>query len=257
MFDLKDKTILVTGGGSGIGEAISTLFARQGGLVYIIDVNKQAAGLVIAGIREQGGKARFIHCDITSQAEVTMTVEKIVKETGVVDILINNAGIPHIGTVESTEDADMDRLFSVNVKGAYHIIRAAIPHMKARGGAIVNMASVASSVGLSDRFAYSMTKGAVVGMTLSVARDYLSYNIRCNCLSPARVHTPFVDGFLSKSYPGQEEEMFRKLSASQPIGRMGRPEEIAFMALYLCSDEASFVTGCDYFIDGGFTRLNT
>lgn len=257
MFDLKDKTILVTGGGSGIGEAISSLFARQGGRVYIIDVNEEAASQVVTVITAQNGKARFIRCDITSRTEVTSAIETIVQETGAIDILINNAGIPHIGTVESTEETDMDRLFSVNVKGAYHIIRATIPFMKSRGGAILNMASVASSVGLSDRFAYSMTKGAVVGMTLSVARDYLSYNIRCNCISPARVHTPFVDGFLSKSYPGQEEEMFRKLSASQPIGRMGRPEEIACLALYLCSDEASFVTGCDYFIDGGFTRLNT
>jgi NAD(P)-dependent dehydrogenase (short-subunit alcohol dehydrogenase family) len=257
MFDLKDKTILVTGGGSGIGEAISSLFAHQGGRVYIIDVNEQAARQVATVITAQNGKARFIRCDITSRAEVTSTIGTIVQETGAIDILINNAGIPHIGTVESTEETDMDRLFSVNVKGAYHIIRAAIPFMKNRGGAILNMASVASSVGLSDRFAYSMTKGAIVGMTLSVARDYLSYNIRCNCISPARVHTPFVDGFLSKSYPGREEEMFRKLSASHPIGRMGRPEEIASLALYLCSDEASFVTGCDYFIDGGFTRLNT
>ena len=257
MFDLKDKSILVTGGGSGIGEAISSLFARQGGRVYIIDVNEEAASQVVTVITAQNGKARFIRCDITSRTEVTSAIETIVQETGAIDILINNAGIPHIGTVESTEETDMDRLFSVNVKGAYHIIRATIPFMKSRGGAILNMASVASSVGLSDRFAYSMTKGAVVGMTLSVARDYLSYNIRCNCISPARVHTPFVDGFLSKSYPGQEEEMFRKLSASQPIGRMGRPEEIACLALYLCSDEASFVTGCDYFIDGGFTRLNT
>ena len=136
------------------------------------------------------------------------------------------------------------------------MVKNCIPHMKARGGAILNMASIAALVGLSDRFAYSMTKGAVSAMTLSIAKDYIQYNIRCNSISPARVHTPFVDGFLSKNYPGFEEEMFKKLSAGQPIGRMARPEEVAALALYLCSDEASFVTGTDYPIDGGFVRLN-
>jgi 2-keto-3-deoxy-L-fuconate dehydrogenase len=128
--------------------------------------------------------------------------------------------------------------------------------MKKTGGVIVNMASVASSVGIPDRFVYSMTKGAVVGMTLSVAKDYLAHNIRCNCISPARVHTPFVDGFLAKNYPGKEQEMFDKLSKTQPIGRMGKPEEVAYLALFLCSDEAAFITGCDYPVDGGFINLN-
>jgi NAD(P)-dependent dehydrogenase (short-subunit alcohol dehydrogenase family) len=128
--------------------------------------------------------------------------------------------------------------------------------MKEKGGAILNIASIASSVGIPDRFAYSMTKGAVVGMTLSTAKDYINNNIRCNCISPARVHTPFVDGFIAKNYPGKEKEMFEKLSKTQPIGRMAQPEEIANLVLYLCSDEASFITGCDYPIDGGFIKLN-
>ena len=165
-------------------------------------------------------------------------------------------GVAHVGTVESTSDEDFDRLISINVKGMFHVTRAAIPYMKDNGGSIVNMASIASTVGIPDRFAYSMTKGAVVGMTLSIAKDYLKHNIRCNCISPARVHTPFVDGFIAKNYPGREEEMFKKLSATQPIGRMGTPDEIAALALYLCSDEASFITGCDYPIDGGFIKLN-
>ncbi|MBD0279979.1 MAG: SDR family oxidoreductase, partial [Flavisolibacter sp.] len=166
------------------------------------------------------------------------------------------AGIAHVGTVETTGAEDFNRLIEVNIKGVYNCLHAIIPYMKEGGGAIVNMASVASSVGIPERFAYTMTKGAVVGMTLSVAKDYLSYNIRCNCISPARVHTPFVDGFLAKNYPGREKEMFEKLSRTQPIGRMAKPEEIAYLALYLCSDEASFVTGCDYPIDGGFIKLN-
>ena len=170
--------------------------------------------------------------------------------------MINNAGIAHVGNVEQVTPEVIDRLFAVNVKGMYHTIYAAIPHLKKQGGVILNMASIASLVGLSDRFAYSMTKGAVNGITLSVARDYLHQNIRCNSISPARVHTPFVDGFIAKNYPDNQEEMFKKLQASQPIGRMAKPEEIAYLALYLCSDEAAFITGNDYAIDGGFTKLN-
>jgi 2-keto-3-deoxy-L-fuconate dehydrogenase len=171
--------------------------------------------------------------------------------------LVNNAGIAHIGNIEKVTPDALDRLFNVNVKGMYHTIFAAIPHFKEKGGVILNMASIASLVGLADRFAYSMTKGAVTGITLSIAKDYMAYGVRCNSISPARVHTPFVDGFLAKNYPGKEEEMFAKLQASQPIGRMGKPEEIAHLALYLCSDEASFITGNDYAIDGGFVKLNS
>jgi 2-keto-3-deoxy-L-fuconate dehydrogenase len=177
-------------------------------------------------------------------------------ELGSLDILVNNAGIAHVGNAETTEEQDFDRLMLVNVKGVYNCIHAAIPHMKSKGGVIINMASVAASVGIADRFAYSATKGAIASMTMSVAKDFIQFNIRCNCISPGRVHTPFVDGFLAKNYPGCEKEMFEKLSKTQPIGRMGTPEEIAHLALYLCSDEASFITGCDYPIDGGFITLN-
>jgi 2-keto-3-deoxy-L-fuconate dehydrogenase len=146
---------------------------------------------------------------------------------------------------------------SVNVKGVYNTLKAAIPQMKINGGgAILNMASIAGLVGIPDRFAYSMSKGAVLSMTMATAKDYLSHNIRCNSISPARIHTPFVDGFLEKNYPDNKAEMFAKLSKTQPIGRMGTPEEVAALALYLCSDEAGFITGCDYPIDGGFLKLN-
>jgi NAD(P)-dependent dehydrogenase (short-subunit alcohol dehydrogenase family) len=177
-------------------------------------------------------------------------------KSGAIHILVNNAGVAHIGTAETTSEDDFNRLLDVNVKGVYNCLKAVIPYMKEKGGSILNMSSIASTVGIPDRFAYSMTKGAVVGMTLATAKDYIAYNIRCNCISPARVHTPFVDGFLTKNYPGKEKEMFEKLSKGQPIGRMAEPQEIAFLALYLCSDEASFITGCDYPIDGGFIKLN-
>ncbi|MBP7620382.1 MAG: SDR family oxidoreductase, partial [Gemmatimonadales bacterium] len=163
-----------------------------------------------------------------------------------------------IGNLANTPEQDFDRLFRVNVKGSYLCMQAVIDGMQAAGeGAIVNIASVAATVGIADRFAYSMTKGAVVSMTLSVAKDYAKHGVRCNAISPARVHTPFVDGFLAKTYPGREAEMFAKLAATQPIGRMGRPEEVADLALFLCSDEASFITGSDYPLDGGFIRLNS
>jgi 2-keto-3-deoxy-L-fuconate dehydrogenase len=171
-------------------------------------------------------------------------------------ILVNNAGVSHIGTVETTTGEDFDRVIRVNIKGFYHCMQASVGHMKAKGGGVIlNMASIAGSSGLADRFAYSMSKGAVIAMTFSVARDYLSDNIRCNCISPARVHTPFVDGYLRKTYPGREQEMFGKLSKAQPIGRMAEPDEVASLALFLCSDEASFITGVDYPLDGGFFNL--
>lgn len=255
MFRLDNKTAIITGGGSGIGKAIAVVFAKQGASVNILDMDEQGATNVVNEITADGGKAKFFKCDVSKQADVQEIVDGIAAN-GAIDILINNAGIAHIGTADTTAESDFDRLVNVNVKGVYNCLHTVLPHMKQNGGSILNMASIASLVGIPDRFAYSMTKGAVVGMTLSVAKDYLKYNIRCNCISPARVHTPFVDGFLAKNYPGKEAEMFEKLSKTQPIGRMGKPEEIGYLALYLCSNEASFITGCDYPIDGGFTKLN-
>lgn len=255
MFRLDNKTAIITGGGSGIGKAIAVVFAKQGASVHILDMDEEGATNVVKEITKDGGKAQFYKCDVSKQAEVKQIVDGIAA-SGAIDILINNAGIAHIGTADTTAETDFDRLVNVNVKGVYNCLHTVLPHMKQNGGSILNMASIASLVGIPDRFAYSMTKGAVVGMTLSVAKDYLKYNIRCNCISPARVHTPFVDGFLAKNYPGKEAEMFEKLSKTQPIGRMGKPDEIGYLALYLCSNEASFITGCDYPIDGGFTKLN-
>lgn len=253
MFKLKNKTAVVTGGGSGIGKAISVVLAKAGAHVQVVDLNADAATQTVKEIKEAGGNATHFLVNVPNQDEVIAAYTAI----GKIDILINSAGISHIGKVETTTPEDFDRIFAVNVKGVYNSIYAAIPLMKQNGGGvIINLASIASSVGIPDRFAYSMSKGAVLAMTLSVAKDYINENIRCNCISPARVHTPFVDGFLTKNYPGQEAAMFEKLSQTQPIGRMAKPEEIAALALYLSSDEASFVTGCDYPIDGGFIKLN-
>ena len=255
-FSLKGKTALITGGGSGIGKAIATTFANQGAKILIFETDSNAAEQTVAEILEIGNTAEAHLVDVTEFDQINTLVQSIAEKDSI-DVLVNNAGIAHIGTAESTVEGDFDRLYNVNVKGVFNCTKACIPFMKNAGkGAIVNMASIAGSVGIKDRFAYSMTKGAVLAMTYSIAKDFLEYNIRCNSISPARVHTPFVDGFISKNYPGQEKEMFEKLSKTQPIGRMGTPEEIATLALYLSSDEAGFITGTDYPIDGGFIKLN-
>jgi 2-keto-3-deoxy-L-fuconate dehydrogenase len=253
-FRLDGKTAVITGGGSGIGRAIATTFAAHGARVKILDIRLEDATAVA---QEVGAGAASAHaCDVSSQVEVASTFEELFRE-GRVHILVNNAGISQIGTVESTSEADFDRILRVNVKGYYNCMHACVGHMKANGGGVIlNMASVAGSAGLADRFGYSTSKGAVIAMTYSVARDFIAHNIRCNCISPARVHTPFVDAYLKKTYPGREQEMYANLAKTQPIGRMGTPEEVASLALFLCSDAAAFVTGVDYPLDGGFLNLH-
>lgn len=252
-FDLTGKTAVVTGGGSGIGKAISLKLATHGAIVNIFDLNDATGLETVDEITESGGNAYYIPCNV---ADIE-SVNKAFAEVGdSLDILINNAGIAHVGNLEGTSEEDFDKIYNVNVKGVFNCLKAGIPLMKEKGGAIINVASIASIVGIADRFAYSMSKGAVYTMTLSIAKDYLPYNIRCNCIAPARIHTPFVDGFIAKNYPGQEKEMFEKLSKTQPIGRMGKPDEVASQVLYLVSDEASFITGSCYPIDGGYITLN-
>ncbi len=253
MFSLQNKKAVVTGGGSGIGKAIAVLFAKQGAEVHIVELTAESAKSAVEEIEVNGGKVVAHACNVANQQDVLATFEKI----GAINLLVNNAGIAHVGKADNTAEADFDRIINVNVKGVYNCVYAAIPQLrKSGGGVIVNMAYIAALVWLPDMFAYSTAKGAVMAMTLSVARDYMLENIRCNSISPARVHTPFVDGFIAKNYPGKEAEMFEKLSKSQPIGRMAKPEEIAALALYLSSDESAFITGCDYPIDGGFIKLN-
>lgn len=257
-FRLDHKTALITGGGSGIGASISRIFAEAGATVFILDLSEENANKIANSILKTGGKARAYPIDVTQQSALTALTATIAAEAGSIDILVNSAGISHIGKLDTTSESDFDKIYAVNVKGVYNTMYAVISHMmRQKSGVILNLSSVAAVLGLPDRFAYSMSKGAVLTMTYTVARDYLDYNIRCNCMAPARIHTPFVDDFLAKNYPGNETEMFEKLSKTQPIGRMGTPDEVAHLALYLCSDEAGFITGTNFPIDGGFINLNT
>ncbi|WP_111671003.1 SDR family NAD(P)-dependent oxidoreductase [Algoriphagus litoralis] len=250
---MQSKNILITGGASGIGLAMVRKFASEGCHVFFIDTNHTEGTKLQIEEHEKGLSVKFLEGSIASFDEVQRLIQHI---PGKLDVLINNAGISHIGKVENTSEADFDRLFQVNVKGMFNCIKAALPKLKENGGgSILNMCSVAATIGIPDRFAYSMTKGATLSMTLSVARDYVADGIRCNCLSPGRVHTPFVDGFLAKNYPGQEKEMFDKLAATQPIGRMGTPEEIAELAYFISSEAGGFITGSNFNIDGGFMGL--
>ncbi len=257
MFSLTDKTIIVTGGASGIGKQICIKMAAAGANIHILDIQADAANEVKEIIREAGHQATAWEIDVTKRHKVRACIAEIGETEGAIHVLVNNAGISHIGTIEDTTEEDMDRLYEVNVKGLFNCTQATIPFMRLHGGSIINVASIVATLGISERFAYSMTKGAVLTMTYSIAKDCLGYNIRCNAISPGRVHTPFVDGFLKKNYPGREKEMYDKLAATQPIGRMAIPEEIANLAVYLAADEASFITGSNVHIDGGFTTLNS
>jgi 2-keto-3-deoxy-L-fuconate dehydrogenase len=245
---LKGKTAVVTGGASGIGEAIACLFAKEGAKIHVLDINAENANRVAGEI---AGAAHI--CDVADEAQTESAFASVPK----VDILVNSVGVAHVGRIDNTDAETFDRLFRINVRSYYLAMRAAVKNMKQNGGGIiVNIASISGSAGLSERFAYSATKGAVLAMTYSVARDCLNDNIRCNSISPARVHTPFVDGFVKQNYPGNEAEALKRLAALQPIGRMARPEEVAALALFLCSDDASFITGTDYPLDGGFFNLH-
>ncbi len=244
-FDLSGKKAVITGGSSGIGKAIAETLSDQGANVFIIDLNENPSNTK-AGIPT-------VIADITKWDKINEAINSL---PDIIDILVNNAGIGFVGNIEQTEEEDFDRLYQVNVKGVYNCVKALLPRMKNKGGVIVNMASIVSHVGVNNRFAYTTTKGAVLAMTNAIAKDYIPEGIRCNSVSPARVHTPFLDAFLEKNYPGKEKEMFDNLSQTQPIGRMGKSEEVAHLVLYPCSDEASFITGTDFPIDGGFIKLN-
>ena len=244
-FNLNNKNALVTGGSSGIGKAIAETLNSQGANVYVLDLNESKSN-TLKGIST-------IKTDITNSIKLKEVFNKLPDK---INILINNAGIGLVGNIEQTDEKDFDNLYNVNIKGVYNCVKTFLPKMKTNGGAIINMASIVSHVAVNNRFAYTMTKGAVHAMTYAIAKDYIQHGIRCNSVSPARVHTPLVDEYLSKNYPGKEDEMFKNLSKTQPIGRMGKPEEVANLVLYLCSDEASFITGSDFPIDGGFIKLN-
>ena len=255
-FDLGGKTAIVTGAGSGIGQAIAVRFAAAGAHVAVWDIAREHADATARTIAGKDGRAESRAVDVADADAVAAAVAALADARGRIDILVNNAGIASVGTVEQTPPEELDRIYRVNIAGVANGLRAVAPRMARQGGgAILNIASIASLIGVKDRFAYSASKGAVLTMTYSVAIDYAAKNVRCNCVCPARIHTPFVDGFLATNYPDNRDEMFRRLSTYQPIGRMGRPEEVAALAHFLCSDEAAFITGAAYPIDGGVCSM--
>ena len=252
MFSLKGKSAVVTGAGSGIGQAIALALAKQGAFVDVLEIDGQAAGETVEQIRSAGGQAEATQCDVADHSQVQDVFDALGQARGGLDCLVNNAGIAHVGNIIDTSEADFDRVMSVNLKGVFNCLKGGVRQMlKSEGGSIVNIASTVATMAINDRLAYSTSKGGVLAMTYSVAKDHLHDNIRCNAIQPGRIHTPFVDGFIAENYPDNQKEMFRKLSDYQPVGRMGKPEEVAAMAVFLCSDEASFITGAPFPVDGG------
>jgi 2-keto-3-deoxy-L-fuconate dehydrogenase len=248
---VSDKVAVVTGGGSGIGEATARLLAAEGAIVHVFDLDGAAAERVASGLGA-AGRAHAHAVDVADEPALTRAFAGVKTRSGRLDVLVNSAGIAHVGTLLSTDESDFDRLYRVNVKGTYLACRAAVRLMLENdGGSIVNLGSIVSLIGLEERFAYTMTKGAVLTMTRSIAVDYMKQNIRCNCICPTRVHTPFVDGFVKKNYPGREQEKLAELGAYQPMGRMARPDEVAEAALFLASDASGFITGQALPVDGG------
>jgi NAD(P)-dependent dehydrogenase (short-subunit alcohol dehydrogenase family) len=255
-FNLSGRTAIVTGGGSGIGRAIVSCFAQQDARVHILEKDEKNLSATLHDIECPGGSISRDLCDVSDLGKVKESIDRCAEKFDAIDILVNNAGIASIGSLSQTGEDELDRVYRMNVRGVYNCMKACIDHMVTQGGGVIlNMASTVSKVGIADRFAYSMSKGAVYSMTLSVATDYVDKNIRCNCICPARIHTPFVDQYLATHYPDSKDEMFQKFSQAQPMGRMGTPEEVAALALFLCSDEAGFATGAAYPIDGGFMNL--
>jgi 2-keto-3-deoxy-L-fuconate dehydrogenase len=253
MFDLKKKTALVTGAASGIGAAIAEAMASRGAYVYAADLNEESGANVVKAIRAAGGQAEFVRLDVSREEQCLGVASQILaSHSDGLDILVNNAGVGCVGTILETAESDMDRLFSVNVKGVYFLSKAVLgPMLKKRNGSIVNLASIGGVVGVKDRFAYCMSKFAVVGMTKSMALDHAADNVRVNCICPGRVETPFVQARIQEY--ADPAKAYAEMTATQPLGRMAAPFEIAACAVYLASDEAGFVTGSALAIDGGFS----
>jgi 2-keto-3-deoxy-L-fuconate dehydrogenase len=252
VFTLKNKVAFVTGAGSGIGAAIAELYARADARVFVADVNSQTADATVARIRASNGRADAVVIDVRDEASCAAAASATHAAAGPVDILVNNAGIGHVGTMVTTTGPDLDRLYAVNVRGVFNVTKAFLPWMlERRSGVIVNMASIGGLVGIGDRIAYCVSKFAVVGLTKSMALDHAKDGIRVNCICPGRVETPFVSARL-KEYP-DPQKAYHDMTSTQPVGRMGRPDEVAAAALYLASDEAAFVTGSALSIDGGWS----
>lgn len=256
MFRLDNKIALITGSGSGIGREIALLYAKQGAHVIIADIQLEAARTVVGEIEAQDGNAQAVELNVADEAQVQAIFAQVVQEHGRLDILVNNAGVSHVGNILETSLSDWERVMSVNANGVFLCAREGVKHMVAQqpqGGVIVNIASVAGMIAVDRRLPYGASKGAVISITRSIAMDFVQQNIRANAICPGTVHTPFVEGFLAKNFPETKDEERNKLHARQPIGRMGKPEEIASAALYLASEEAAFITGSTLVIDGGWT----
>jgi 2-keto-3-deoxy-L-fuconate dehydrogenase len=252
MFSLKNKITLVTGSGSGIGASIAEMFARAGAHVYVADRDAEGGSDTVARIKTTKASAEFLPLDVTSEEEAERARQTVHSSFGRLDVLVNNAGIGHVGTILQTSAADLDRLFAVNVRGVFNVTKAFLPGMiERKSGVVLNLASIGGVVAVRDRLAYCATKFAIVGLTKSIALDHALQGIRCNCICPGRVETPFVAARL-KEYP-DPEKAYKEMASTQAIGRMGKPEEIAAAALYLASDEAAFVTGSEFIIDGGWS----
>jgi NAD(P)-dependent dehydrogenase (short-subunit alcohol dehydrogenase family) len=252
MFDLTDKIALVTGAGSGIGAAIAEAFAAAGARVFVTDRDERAAHETARRIAADGVTSTAMVLDVSDEARCAEAAREVLDTAGRLDVLVNNAGIGHVGTIMQTSGADLDRLYAVNVRGVFNMTRAVLPSMLARrSGTVINMASVGGVVGIRDRLAYCTSKFAVVGLTRSMALDHAREGVRVNCICPGRVETPWVAERLA-AYPDPERAR-RDMTETQAVGRMGRPEEIAAAAVYLASDESSFVTGATFMIDGGWS----
>jgi NAD(P)-dependent dehydrogenase (short-subunit alcohol dehydrogenase family) len=243
-FRLDGRVAMVTGGASGIGESTCRVLAKAGASVLVTDLNGEAAGRLAAELPN----ARAVQCDITSEESVRQAFLSI----GKLDILVNNAGIGHVGSILECSLEDFQKLFRVNVEGMFLVTKAAVPLLIASHGAMVNIGSVAGLIGIKKRFGYCATKGAVVTMTKQLAVEYPT-DFRVNCICPGTVETPFVEAYLEKHHKHEKEQVRTQLNARQPIGRLGRPEEIAHLVLYMCADEAGFMTGSVVTIDGGWT----
>ena len=252
MFQLNDKVAVVTGGGSGIGEAIAHALAGAGARVWVLDRDQAAGAAVTSAIVASGGRAIFLKADVSSESDCYDAGLKVLSEMGRCDILVNNAGIGHVGTALTTSGDDLDRLYAVNVKGIHFMTRALLPSMiERKWGSIINLASIGGVIAVRDRFAYCTTKFAVVGMTKCMAVDYADSKVRFNAICPGRVETPFVQARL-REYP-DPKKAYEEMASTQLLKRMGRPEEIAAAALYLSADESAFVTGSCLIIDGGMS----
>jgi NAD(P)-dependent dehydrogenase (short-subunit alcohol dehydrogenase family) len=252
VFSLQNKVTIVTGSGSGIGAAIAESFAAVGALVYVADCNEAGGAATVRKIEQQGGLAKLAVVDIVSETACQSLVQRVLAENGNrCDVLVNNAGVGHVGSILTTEPADLERLWQVNVRGAYFLSRAILPAMIGRrNGSIINLASVAGVMGMEARFAYTVTKHAVVGMTRAMAMDHGQTGVRINCICPGRTQTPFVEARL-KEYPDPQEYL-KQMVAPHALKRLAQPSEIAAAAVFLASDEAAFVTGSAMVVDGGY-----